>query len=195
MIQKEVLMELYINQGKSALDIAKGLNCSENKVRYWMHAHKIGLRNISEAIYLKCNPNGDPFRFGSPRNIQEAILYGIGVGLYWGEGTKADKNSVRLGNTDSKLIKSFIKFLIKFFQIEKKDLKFGLQLFCDINETDAVNFWTNELKISKQQFYKVTITKSVSKGTYRKKSKYGVLTVYYHNKKMRDLLINLLPKN
>ncbi len=98
-----------------------------------------------------------------------------------------------LGNTDPKLIKKFIEFLIKFFSIKKNDLKFGLQIFSDIDTGVAMDFWIKMLKIKKYQIGKPVITKSGSIGTYKKKSEYGVMTVMYHNTKMRDLLIDILP--
>ncbi len=174
-------------------EVADLLGCSLHKVKYWMEGHNINIRSISEAVYLKNNPDGDPFRIQLPINLEEAKLFGLGMGLFWGEGTKANKDSVRLGNTDPKLIRRFMDFLIKFFNIQKSDLKFGLQLFTDISKKEALDFWKKYLKIEDNQFYKVIVTKSRSLGTYRKKSKYGVLTVYYHNKKLRDILVRMLP--
>ncbi|OGH91245.1 MAG: hypothetical protein A2534_05110 [Candidatus Magasanikbacteria bacterium RIFOXYD2_FULL_39_9] len=191
---KKILVKLYLGQKKSAQDIADIFKCSLNKIWYWMGKYKIKSRTISEAIYRQKNPKGDPFKIKYPSTLKEAMLFGFGLGLYWGEGTKANKYAVRLGNTDYRLIKKFIKFLIKVFTIKKKDLKFSLQLFTDINPKTALNFWVNSLNVTRDQFYKSTITKSVRKGTYGKKSEYGVLTVYYHNKKMRDVLVSLLDK-
>jgi hypothetical protein len=121
------------------------------------------------------------------------MLFGLGIGLYWGEGTKANLNSVRLGNTDPLLIQKFIDFLVTFFCVEKKDLKFGLQLFTDIDLSSALDFWAKQLNIDRGQINKPVVTKSGAVGTYRKKSEYGVLTVMYHNKKLRNQLIDLLP--
>ena len=187
------LRTLYLKKGRSVKDIAKLFGCSAHKVKYWMEGYHIPTRSISEAIYLKNNPDGDPFKFVPPKNIVDAKLFGLGIGLYWGEGTKADKASVRLGNTDPKLLKDFIRFLTKFFQVEVPDFHFGLQLFNDIDPKRAMDFWSKTLRINKRQFYKTIVTKSVSQGTYKKKAQYGVLTVYYHNKKLRDLLLSLVP--
>ena len=194
MIEKEVLEKLYFKDGKSMKDIAKQLGCSQHKVEYWMQKHILKIRTISDAVYLKNNPNGDPFKFVPPKNAKETELFGLGLGLYWGEGTKADKGAVRLGNSDFMLIEKFIEFLVEIFSIRHSDLKFGLQLFNDVSTAEALDFWRKKLKIDKSQFYKTVITKSRAKGTYRKKSKYGVLTVYYHNRKLRDLLVGMLPR-
>lgn len=174
-------------------DIANILGCSLHKVEYWMQKYTLRIRSIGDAIYLKNNPDGDPFKFTPPKNLKEAELFGFGLGLYWGEGTKADKGAVRLGNTDPELIVKFIEFLVHIFKIKRADLKFGLQLFTDMPIGEAMDFWLKKLKMNRSQFYKTVITKSRGAGTYRKKSKYGVLTVYYHNRKLRDLLVGMLP--
>lgn len=173
--------------------IADKLNCSVHKVRYWMEKHDIQRRTMSDAIYTWHNPQGDPFKFNLPRNKEEYILYGMGIGLYWGEGTKSNKSAIRLGNTDPELIKVFIDFLVKIFSIKKTDLHFGLQIFTDINPKEALDFWTRQLKVKDTQFWKPIVTISGSIGTYKQKSKYGVVTVNYQNIKARELLARIMP--
>ena len=187
------IKKLYLIQNKSVSVIAKKMGCSENKVNYWLSKENVKKRSISEAIYIKHNPKGDPFKFIPPVNSEEAKLFGMGLGLYWGEGTKANKSTVRLGNSDAELLNVFIKFLITFFKIRKKDLRFHLHIFTDIDMDEAYKYWIKKLKVKKEQFYKPIVTKTGKLGTYRKKSKYGVVTVYYCNKKLRDLLVNSLP--
>jgi hypothetical protein len=56
-----------------------------------------------------------------------------------------------------------------------------------------IEFWRKELNVKRKQFYKVIITPSRGSGSYKNKSKHGVLTVYFSNKKLRDYIINELP--
>lgn len=193
MIQKQVLINLYVDKGKSMQEIADILKCSLHKVAYWKEKHKIPSRSRSDAMYIKHNLDGDPFEFQPPKTLKEAGLFGMGLGLYWGEGTKANLQAVRLGNTDPKLIKVFIDFLEKFFNIRKKDLKFNLQIFTDIHPEEALDFWVKYLRIGRAQVYKPIVTRSGSIGTYKKKSQYGVLTVVYQNVRLRALLGSMLP--
>lgn len=44
-------------------------------------------RSISDAIYAKRNPGGDPFTVVSPSIVSDAFLFGLGTGIYWGEGS------------------------------------------------------------------------------------------------------------
>lgn len=194
MIEKRELEKLYLEDKTSMMDIAIKLGCSMHKVTYWMDKHGIKRRTISDAIYQKSNPNGDPFSIKPIKTKADAELLGTGLGLYWGEGTKANKYEVRLGNTDPELIKVFIKFLVKLFDVKEDRLRFGLQIFTDINPESALEYWCNQLNVKPSQFYKVHITLSGSIGTYRKKSQFGVLTVHFHNKKLRDIIVGMLPR-
>lgn len=191
------LADLYLNQKKSSAEIAQRFKCSEHKVNYWLAKYSIPKRSMSDAIYFKNNPNGDPFKIAKVNSFEGAKLLGLGLGLYWGEGNKKNKNSIRLGNTDPDIIKTFIEFLLKVFNIEKKKLRFGLQIFSDMLPGKVLKFWVGELKqfgIKREQFFKVTITPARSLGTYREKSKFGVLTVHFSNIKLKKILDSMLPK-
>ena len=78
------LRDFYIKDKKSVAAIAKIFNCSERGINYWMLKYNIPKRTISEAVYIKHNPNGDPFKFILPKNLKDERLFGLGIGLYWG---------------------------------------------------------------------------------------------------------------
>lgn len=189
-ITKKIIKKLYITDKLSVSQISAVKNCSENKINYWLKKYKIRKRNISEAVYIRKNPNGDPFHIKKDKNIENALLHGIGLGLYWGEGTKSNKTSIRVGNTDPDLIIKFIEFLRKCYQIDKNKLKYSLQIFNDMPKKKTVEFWCNKLKIKPFQLGKPVITPARSIGTYRNKTKYGVLIVYFNNRKLRDIICN-----
>ena len=191
---KYSLMELYHNRNFSVKVIADTLNCSENKINYWFKKYGIRKRSISEAIYLKRNPAGDPFKKKELKTSEDFLLYGLGLGLYWGEGTKSNKLSVRLGNTNPLIIKTFLKFLYEIYAVDKNKLKFGLQVFNDMDPKKAKEFWITELQTTSDKFQKVIVSSPVGNGTYKNKTKYGVLTVYLHNKKLRDILCSEVEK-
>lgn len=189
LVEKEYLIRKYLKEKKSARSIAEGLGCSENKIHYWLDKFQIPKRSISDAVYIKNNPLSDPFHFGAPKSSEEWFLYGLGLGLYWGEGNKMNKYAVRLGNTDPDLVRKFLEFLTQIFKIDHSRLRFGLQVFSDVSSDEALAFWLQSLSLKRTQFQKVIITKSRMPGTYRKKNKYGVLTVYFSNTKLRDTIV------
>jgi hypothetical protein len=186
--KKERLEEFYLKEKMSVSEIATYYACSANKVDYWIKKFNIPKRTISEATYLKQNPNGDPFYFKNPRTTQEWFLFGLGLGLYWGEGTKKNKHAVRLGNTDPHLIKKFIQFLDCIYNVEEHKIRFSLQIFSDMKPQNAMQFWCSFLQVKQERFIKTVITPARGIGSYREKTKHGVLTIYVSNKKLRDLL-------
>lgn len=192
MIAKNILYKLYSVDKKSAQQISKILGVSTTQVNYWLYKFNITKRSISDAVYAKHNPAGDPFKVNKVSDIKKALLFGMGLGLYWGEGTKSNKTSVRLGNSDPRLVKTFIKFLVEVYSIDTKRLRFGLQIFNDLNATKLIKYWSNFLSFPESSFYKPIVTISGRKGTYKNKVKFGVLTVYFNNKKLRNILINEL---
>ena len=118
----------------------------------------------------------------------------MSVGLYWGEGTKSNKVSVRLSNSDPRLIKKFITFLTRMYHIDTSRLHFGLQIFGDMDKGKVLRFWMRTLNVSRKQFYKIIITPHRGVGNYRKKTQHGVLTVYFNNRKLRDILCGAIDE-
>ncbi|MBP6881506.1 MAG: hypothetical protein KBC35_02670 [Candidatus Pacebacteria bacterium] len=194
MIQKKFLQKKYDKEGLSAAQIAMELRCSENKVHYWLNKYQIKNRSISEAQYLKHNPDGDPFVFRNPTNETEWFLYGLGLGLWWGEGNKVSRTAIRLGNTDPDLLRYFLDFLKVIYRIDESRLRFGLQIFTDINPEAAQKYWSKKLGISQNKFQKPIVTQSVRIGTYKNKAQYGVLTIYFSNTKIRDTIYGAIEK-
>jgi len=105
-----------------------------------------------------------------------------------------NRNAVRLGNTDPALIKFFLKFLTEIYQIDTQRLRFGLQVFNDSDPVKAKKFWQEKLQIEENQFQKVVITPARAQGTYRRKNHHGVLTVYFSNTKLRDMIVGAMTE-
>lgn len=194
MISKKTITDLYIKKGQSSLGIARKLRCSPGCVDYWIKKYGIEKRSISDAVYLIKNPKGDPFVVVKPNSISKSFLYGLGLGLYWGEGNKSNKTSVRIGNSDAFLIKNFIRFLKIMFKVNSNKLKFGLQVFNDVPPNLALLYWSRTLGVKRSRFQKIVVTPSRGLGSYKKKNKYGVLTLYYNNKKLRNIICTEIEK-
>ena len=188
------LVRLYHVEKKSAAYIAKLFKCSQNKINYHLDKCEIKKRTISEAIYHLKNPNGDPFIVRKLIGIKEkeAILFGLGLGLYWGEGQKNGKSGVRLTNTDPKLLNKFIEFLKVFFGINKDQLRFGLQIFGDLSPETSLEYWTKILGVNRKQFYKVIVSVVRGSGTYKRKSKHGVIIIYFNNIKLKKIICSMI---
>lgn len=187
-MDKNILQNLYLVKKLSSIEIAKKFKCSTHKIDYWLHIYKIQKRTISEAIYQKNNPKGDPFLFITPKNYKNMFLFGLGLGLFWGEGTKRGRHSLRLSNSDPILVKKYIEFLVKIYSIDKNRLRFQLQTYDDLDVKNLILFWSKFLLIKKSQFYKSTILVRRGKGTYFEKMKYGVIIINFNNMKLKSLI-------
>jgi hypothetical protein len=193
MIEKEVLQKLYLVDRVSMKDISLQLGHSEHKVV--LDGQTPDKTPHHQRGYLPKKPIRTVTLCVKPiKTKADAELLGMGLGLYWGEGTKASKHSVRLGNTDPELIKMFMRFLMELFGVQKERFKFGLQIFTDIDVDEALAFWVQQLGVDRSQFCKITVTISGSIGTYRNKSKYGVVTLHFNNMKLRDIIVGMLPR-
>ena len=73
-ISKRKLYKTYL-QGNSMAEIAKMYSCSVNKIVYWMDKYEIKRRSISDAVYIKQNPNGNPFKIKSNLSLKEQRLF------------------------------------------------------------------------------------------------------------------------
>ena len=185
MIEKKVLEKLYQVDKLSMSEIASRLKVSTHKVSWWMERYGVNRRSLSEATYVKRNPNGDPFKIKTFLSPEERELKGLGLGIFWGEGGKTNKIAIKLGNTDSNLIKKFVEFLKVICGVPKEKLRYSLMIFNDSDPNKASEFWTSELNIELKQLGKVTIIPPQGKGTYKNKSKHGVLIVGCYNSKLR----------
>ncbi len=184
----------YLKKRHSVREIAKLNECSQGRVNYWLGKYSIPKRSISDAVYARCNPNGDPFVHQELAQAKSAFLAGLGLGLYWGEGNKKNQNTVRMGNTDPHLVRAFLSFLRVNYKINESKLRFGIQIFSDMDVEREEKFWRAFLDMSPAQFYRTTVTRARGAGTYREKTEHGVLTVYFGNKRLRDLLVGEIDK-
>lgn len=186
-ISRIILSRLYFKNKHSVSEIAKIFKCSENKINYWLRKYKISKRSVSEAIYVKSNPDGDPFKIKKLKTRKDIELFNLGVGLFLGEGTKKNKFKVVLANSDPKISKLFLKFLRKICKINEKKIKAALNIFDDINVKMAINFWSGATGIPISRFGKTMVRKSKG-GTYKNKSQHGTLTLYVSNTKLKILM-------
>lgn len=189
---KEEIVSLY-RKGLSMQEIAEKMEWGVHKISYWLDKCNVLRRSPSEAAYAKWNPNGDPFKIKNKLNLKEILLKGLGLGLYWGEGDRSSNNtSVRIGNTDPYLLKKFKEFLVKICGVKKDKFKYSLILFNDCNEGEAIKFWEQHLKIKRNQLGKITKIPPRGKGTYKKKSQFGVFTIIVTNKKLKEQIFKMI---
>lgn len=177
------------------MEIATKIGRSNSGIKYLMDKYNIPRRSWSEATYVKRNPEGNPFKIKQILNKRETLLKGLGLGLYWGEGDKSSNNtSVRLSNTDPYLLKKFKEFLVKIYRVQKRKFGYSLLMFNDGNKEEAIKFWVSHFKIKREQLGKIITIPPQGKGTYKKKSQFGVLTLTVTNKKLKEKILEQIKE-
>lgn len=193
-IPKETLRCLYLDEKKSLAEIATVLGVSVHKVTYWMQRYQIPRRKRFEANYLKHNPNGEPFVIKTELTIEEDKLKSLALGLYWGEGDKATSHAVRVTNSDPGVINKFHEFLLTICQARPDKIGYYLLTFKDNDVNKAKRYWANSLGIHPDNIRTCKPVHSLGKGTYRKISKFGVMTIGFFNTHLKNWIMAELGK-
>lgn len=168
-------------------EISDKMGWKYGKIVYWMKKFNIPRRSRSEANYIKYNPKGDPFKIKKLKTKKDIELFNLGIGLFLGEGGKKNKFNLVLPNSDPKILRLFLKFLREICKVNEEKIKAALNIFDDVNLTQAVNFWSKTTDIPLSRFGKTMVRKSKG-GTYKNKSLYGTLTIYVANIKLKTLM-------
>lgn len=187
-IPKAELMRLYYAEQRSMQEIADLFGCSANKIVYWMNYYGLERRQISDAVYAKWNPDGDPFCIHEPQTLEEHQLFALAIGLYMGEGTRNGIHEVALANTNPNVLKIFIRFMIEICGVQRDKLRLKLNVYDDCDVEEAINWWCNQVNLKKEQFFAPTIRLSRG-GTHIQKSQYGTVTVAFGNVKLKSIIM------
>jgi len=90
----------------------------------------------------------------------------VGIGLYWGEGTK--NNRARITNSDPEMIKFAIKWFKYIWNIPKDSFSCHI-LINEIHRnrvSEVENYWSEVTQIPKSQFTKTVLIKARNKKKY-----------------------------
>lgn len=181
-ISKEILEDLYVRQNFSMPEIAEQLECSANKVVYWMDYYGIERRNPSDATYLKRNPGGDPFKIKHIETQFDQELFTTAIALYIGEGSK-NRNDISLANSDPQVIRTYLRFLREICGVEERKIRAWLNIYDDVDVENALAYWQQVTGLPRKQFGKPTVRASRG-GSYLNKSEFGTLTISVDNSKL-----------
>ncbi|MCD6429525.1 hypothetical protein J7L09_02430 [bacterium] len=111
-------------------------------------------------------------------------LFIAGIALYWGEGDRQMKNGlVRLGNTDWRLVYTFIEFLERIAKVPRTKIKLALILYPDLLEEECKRFWSQKCKIPLDQFHK---TQFIQGKHPTKKLPYGICNVVVSSRGLKE---------
>ena len=108
----------------------------------------------------------------------EALFY-LGLGLYWGEGSKTESSSLAVTNADPRMIRLMIRWFTECMQIEKE--RFMPRIFISKMHHDRaeviLDYWAQELNISAAQFKRTVFLPRGKKIYENRDMYYGVLAL------------------
>jgi predicted transcriptional regulator len=92
--------------------------------------------------------------------LKDREIFLAGLILYWGEGTKAQKDSLIISNSDPSVIRFFIYWLTKALFVHKDKIKIYLHLYSDMDVDKEIRYWSTILAVPQKQFNRPYIKKT-----------------------------------
>lgn len=119
------------------------------------------------------------------------ILKALLAMLYWAEGAKHEKvYGLVFANTDPKLMRLYVSLLRKVYPLDESRFRVRLHLHYYHRHAEAIDFWSNALKIPPSQFGKIYVKKR-SKSKRFRKNFHGICFVKYPANHAREELLAL----
>lgn len=111
--------------------------------------------------------------------LSKKELFFLGLGLYWGEGVKANASSLAIINSDPRVIQVMMRWFFECFGVEKE--RFMPRVFISDEHSDreekVITFWVHKLGIPKSQFKKTIFLKKGKKIYENRDIYYGVMAL------------------
>jgi len=165
---------------KSTVSIwVRDLPLSENRMKELNIRHKIKGGKNRALIARNQRRQYQLVGYEMARNLKNDPLFVGGCMLHWAEGAK-DKNSLRICNTDPHLLRLWIKFIIKFWEISPNQFTLRIQSYLDcgmtMNEIEA--YWLSVLDLPSTCLRKATVVTEHPMSTGFKKGKHPYGTAH-----------------
>jgi hypothetical protein len=117
--------------------------------------------------------------------LSEKELFLAGLFLYWGEGEKTH-GRVSISNTDPRIVKFSLYWMVKILKIPKNRIKVQLHLYKDMDPKESIIFWSEALELPQGQFYKPYIKKTNREGLTYKSFGHGTCKLYHGNVELSE---------
>ena len=130
--------------------------------------------------------------FRDIEQLKNIDVLALGLGLYWGEGSKTNRNSIELSNTDPRIIQMYILFLKKYFNFPISKMRGHIGVHSHLSIGEAEKYWSDISGIPISQFHKTSIQKSRAGNGERDKLPYGTFSVAVYDTTARIRLEGLI---
>jgi transposase-like protein len=184
--EREQARALRLHEGRSIKEIARIVGVSVSSVSVWVRDLEL-TADQHEALRQR-NPTYNQLLSGraaaSANRRRERVaaqeegrvlarrrepLHVAGCMLYWAEGSKA-RNQLRFTNSDPRMVRFFVGFLRKYFDLSDDAIRITCHLFADHVERqrEVERFWLETLGLSESSFCK-SIVNIYSRHSKRKR--------------------------
>jgi hypothetical protein len=103
--------------------------------------------------------------------------------LYWAEG--AHRNALRFANSDPEIVRFFLMFLRRYFEVRDEDVRVTCNLFADHTDRqrEIEDFWLGVLRLPRSSLCKsiLNVYSKHSQKKRRNKLPYGTCRVAVHD--------------
>ena len=195
-IEKEEAISLR-EKGFSINDIARAVNVSKGTVSLWVRdielttkqRDKLTKRGFSVSAIEKRRVN----RIENTRlkhqivvdkakqdinTISHQDLLLIGAALYWGEGSKVNRNVASLANSDPAVIKIMMRFFKEICNVEPGKFRGHIHTFSHKNVEESEVYWSVVSGIPLNQFYKTYSKPSIASKNKKNSLPHGTFQIY-----------------
>jgi len=114
-----------------------------------------------------------------PLSNQNIFL--IGIALYWGEGAKTKRGTVRVSNGDPALIEVMMIFFRKICQVPEEKFRGYIHIHQHLNTKRAEKYWSNVSKIPLTKFYKTYNKPNKSSQNKKDSLPFGTFEIYINS--------------
>lgn len=209
LIEKRIRALELRRQGKSYSQIKSELIVSKSSLSLWLRDHPLPLERIRELRdwnaerIENCRNTKQRHREERLKLVYDSAnktllpltkkeLFLTGLFLYWGEGGKTQRFGISLSNTNPKVIKFYIKWLVACLGVSREKMKVRLHLYKDMSVNDEIAFWSSELGMSRKNFGKPYIKSTTLRGLTFKGIGHGTCNLVvngrdYYEKTMMSL--------
>ncbi len=186
--QQESLVEEFYRAGMMGKEIAVRLKLSLKQIYSSLRRHNVPRKKLWEQNKILFANKPLSFSFKNNLSIKDHELLIAAVMLYFGEGAKTGV-TVDFANSDTRVVKLFIKFLRKICRVDKKRLRFYLYCFSDQDSNALISYWSSQLNVERNQFTKPYVRSTFNRG--KRIMPYGVIHVRYSDKKLLEKILSL----
>lgn len=195
-------------QGWSLRKIQEELNVSKASVSNWVRGVSLTKKQMeflkgspytSRAVELrrqsrmsrvndkrKMKINSAAKELGS-LSLHELLF--LGIGLYWGEGTKRKLGSVELTNSDPEMLRIGMLFFRKVCKVAEHKFRAHIYLHEDQSKDRAIQFWSKQLNLQREFFQKTTILRNRNRSKTNASLRYGTCAIAIYDTKLHLQII------